>query len=70
MQILYVQLPVVAVPDLPVCEDERGSDQCCLPGYIFNRLNITEEDFLAGLREELEERFEDFEDLVERLKQC
>ena len=58
------------MPDLPVCMDQRNNAQCCSSSYITDRLGITEEDFLAGLRAELEDRFDDFDDLVERLRAC
>ena len=59
-----------AVPDLPVCEDERAVPQCCVVDFILERLNITEEDFLEGLRDQLRERFQNFEDIANRLRQC
>lgn len=64
--IIYTHL----VPNLPVCDDERGVPQCCVVDYILERLNVTEEDFLEGLREQLRERFQGFEDIANRLRQC
>ena len=58
------------VSDLPVCENERDIPQCCSVRYILERLNVSEGNFLAGLRMELEDRFEDFDDLVDRLRDC
>lgn len=58
------------VPDLPVCDDERAVPQCCVVDFILERLNVTEEDFLEGLRDQLRERFQTFEDLANRLRQC
>ena len=44
--------------------------QCCSTDYILSRLNITEVNYLDGLREELRERFQAFNELAERLRQC
>ena len=59
-----------AVPDLPVCDEERAVPQCCVADFIRERLNITEEDFLEGLRDQLRERFQDFQDIAVSLRQC
>lgn len=58
------------VPDLPVCVNLRNVAQCCSTAFIFERLNISREDFVDGLREELQDRFEGFEDLVDQLRTC
>ena len=58
------------VPDLPVCVDQRGGPQCCSTQFILNRLTMTEQDFIDGLRLELMERFMAFDTLVERLRTC
>ena len=60
----------IVVPDLPVCVDQRGAPQCCSIRYILARLNTSEEDFLEGLRTELRERFQDFETIVTRIREC
>ena len=58
------------VPNLPVCVDERTVPQCCVVDFILERLNATEEDFLEGLRDQLRERFRDFRDITDNLRQC
>ena len=59
-----------AVPDLPVCDDERDVPQCCVVNFILERLNVTKEDFLEGLREQLRGRFQDFEDIANGVRRC
>ena len=58
------------VLDLPVCVDQRGGPQCCSTQFILDQLNITEENFLEGLRIELQERFQAFDAIVDRLRAC
>lgn len=70
MDFIHIILYTHSVPDLPVCDDERAVPQCCVVGFILERLNVTEEDFLEGLREQLRERFQSFEDITNRLRQC
>ena len=58
------------VPDLPVCVGQRAVAQCCSTQYIQDRLSITEDTFLEGLRIELRERFQPFEALADELRAC
>ena len=58
------------VPDLPVCVAQRAVAQCCSTQFILDQQNITEENFLEGLRTELRERFQNFRDIVAQLRQC
>ncbi|XP_064399340.1 uncharacterized protein LOC135345810 [Halichondria panicea] len=58
------------VGDLPeVCSaaDLGDTPQCCSRDYILQRLNTTEEDFRAALRDELQTRFRRFRDMADRL---
>ena len=68
--IIILSLYIHAVPDLPVCVDQRGGPQCCSTQFILDQLNITEQNFLEGLRIELQERFQTFDAIVDRLRAC
>ena len=59
-----------SVPDLPVCVDQRNVAQCCSTQFIQQRQNLAEQNFINGLRMELQERFQDFENLTNALRTC
>ena len=68
--ILHILFPFCIVPDLPVCVDQRGGPQCCSAQFIMDQQMMAAQNFLDGLRLELNERFLSFDMLVERLRTC
>ena len=61
---------ITAVPDLPICTDIRNVSQCCSTQYISDQPLRIEQLFLEGLKIELQDRFQNFENIVDRLRAC
>ena len=58
------------VPDLPVCEAQRGVPQCCSTLYIQQRQQTIKNQLVEGLRTDMMERFMQFNSVVDGMRQC